>query len=241
MLTGYYLRSLVFNIISVIFTTCLFISCLPVLLLKNKNPAKKVTIIWVKGLLFLVKIICGITIKINGEHLIPKDKRFILASKHSSVWETLFFQGYFNAACYILKKELFSIPILGWFAKAVGMIGIDRTKGASALKLISQKVKTVETLPVIIFPQGTRVLYDKDYSTEKYPYKQGVYVVSKISGMKVLAATHNAHKYWGRGYFSLKKAGVIEVTFCDFCQELKTIDDFNALVNNIEKNTLNLL
>jgi len=233
------IRSIIFGIVSMSYTITLFLVSVPLLAVCPKSFGRSLSIFWAGSILYLAKVICGVKVKVSGEPL-PADKKFILASKHSSAWETLFFHYHFKGACYILKRELFFIPIFGWLLKLNDMIGINRSNGTSALKLIAARVKDCKRFPVVIFPQGTRVKHGKDYSLEKYPYKQGVYVISKASGHLVVATAHNASKFWGRGYFSLKHPGVIEVKFCEFRRPLASKEDFEELVKNIEENTLKL-
>lgn len=56
---------------------------------------------------------------------------------------------------FIAKKELFSIPVLGWLIKALGAVKIDR--GGSDVGAIKTAVSTIQDgKTVSIFPQGHR-------------------------------------------------------------------------------------
>ena len=71
----------------------------------------------------------------------------------------------------ILKKELLLIPIFGWYLKKIGSISIKRNKiTKDNLGFFDDIVKIVYTSnrPLIIFPQGTRVL-----PNERPPFKKG--------------------------------------------------------------------
>ncbi len=120
---------------------------------------------------FCLKIFLSIKIIIKGKDNIIADKKFFIAASHQSMFETFYLQTIFNSPVFILKKELLLIPIFGWYLKKIGSISIKRNKISKAnlnfFKDIS-KIVLSSNRPLIIFPQGTRVLPD-----EKPPFKKG--------------------------------------------------------------------
>jgi 1-acyl-sn-glycerol-3-phosphate acyltransferase len=88
------------------------------------------------------------------------------------MFETFYLQTIFNSPVFILKKELLLIPIFGWYLKKIGSISIKRNKvtkdNLGFFEDISKIIATSKR-PLIIFPQGTRVLPD-----ERLPFKKGV-------------------------------------------------------------------
>jgi len=121
---------------------------------------------------FCLKIFLSTKIVIKGENNIVKDKNFFIAASHQSMFETFYLQTIFNSPVFILKNELLLIPIFGWYLKKIGSISIKRNKVTkdnlsffSDILNITQNSKR----PLIIFPQGTRVL-----PNERPPFKKGV-------------------------------------------------------------------
>ena len=121
---------------------------------------------------FCLKIFLSTKIVIKGENNIVKDKKFFIAASHQSMFETFYLQTIFNSPVFILKNELLLIPIFGWYLKKIGSISIKRNKVTkdnlsffSDILNITQNSKR----PLIIFPQGTRVL-----PNERPPFKKGV-------------------------------------------------------------------
>ena len=111
-------------------------------------------------------------IYIKGYENIIKNEKFFIASSHQSMFETFYLQTIFNSPIFILKKELLRIPIFGWYLKKIGSISIKRDKiSKDNLGFFDNilKVTTASKRPLIIFPQGTRVLPD-----ERPPFKKGV-------------------------------------------------------------------
>ena len=121
---------------------------------------------------FCLKIFLSTKILVKGKENIITNKKFFIAASHQSMFETFFLQTIFNAPVFILKKELLLIPIFGWYLKKIGSISIKRNKvtkdNLGFFDEITNQIKNSDR-PVIIFPQGTRVL-----PNERPPFKKGV-------------------------------------------------------------------
>ena len=120
---------------------------------------------------FCLKIFLSVKIIIKGKENIVNDKKFFIAASHQSMFETFYLQTIFNSPIFILKKELLQIPIFGWYLKKIGSISITRSKVTKDnLGFFENILKTVKRTnrPLIIFPQGTRVLPD-----ERPAFKKG--------------------------------------------------------------------
>ena len=110
---------------------------------------------------FCLKFILSVKILIKGRENIVNGNKFFIAASHQSMFETFYLQTVFNSPIFILKKELLLIPIFGWYLKKIGSISIKRntvTKdNLGFFRDISQIINNTDR-PLIIFPQGTRVL-----------------------------------------------------------------------------------
>ena len=110
---------------------------------------------------FCLKTFLSTKIFIKGKENILSDQKFFIASSHQSMFETFYLQTIFNSPVFVLKKELLMIPIFGWYLKKIGSISIQRNKTTKENLGFFQKIsKTINdsNRPLIIFPQGTRVL-----------------------------------------------------------------------------------
>ena len=120
---------------------------------------------------FCLKFFLSTRIEIKGKENLVQNKKFFIASSHQSMFETFYLQTIFNSPVFILKKELLLIPIFGWYLKKIGSIAIKRNKvSRDNLDFFDNISKAVSNSkrPLIIFPQGTRVLPD-----ERPPFKKG--------------------------------------------------------------------
>ena len=131
---------------------------------------------------FCLKFFLSTKIIIKGTENIISNEKFFIAASHQSMFETFYLQTIFNSPVFILKKELLLIPIFGWYLKKIGSISIKRnkiTKDNLGFFDDISKIVTNSKRPLIIFPQGTRVLPD-----ERPPFKKGasrIYEELKIS------------------------------------------------------------
>ena len=132
--------------------------------------------------IFCLKFILSTKVIIKGKENIIANEKFFIAASHQSMFETFYLQTIFNSPVFILKKELLLIPIFGWYLKKIGSISIKRNKitkdNLGFFDDISEVIANSKR-PLIIFPQGTRVLPD-----ERPLFKKGasrIYEKLKIS------------------------------------------------------------
>ena len=115
-------------------------------------------ILFTKNMVIVLNIF-GIKIKVINGHL-ANQKGYLFASKHQSMFETIYYNHLFNNPSYILKKELLSIPLFGIYLKKLGMIAIDRSQGIQSLRHVNEKTaEYIDHRPVVIFPEGTRTSF----------------------------------------------------------------------------------
>ena len=120
---------------------------------------------------FCLRFFLSTNIVVKGKENIISNKKFFIAASHQSMFETFFLQTIFNSPVFILKKELLKFPIFGWYLIKIGSISIRRNKiSKDNLGFFSDILKLVSSSsrPLIIFPQGTRVLPE-----DRAPFKKG--------------------------------------------------------------------
>ena len=185
------IRNLIFSIF--FFTGIIFISLifLPALILPKAVTlfGGKLMGYWTS---FCLKFFLSVNINIKGKENLINDQKFFIAVSHQSMFETFYLQTIFNSPVFILKKELLLIPIFGWYLKKIGSISIKRNKitkdNLDFFKDISKIISSSQR-PLIIFPQGTRVL-----PYERPPFKKGasrIYEELKIACQPVAINSGN--------------------------------------------------
>ena len=119
---------------------------------------------------FCLKFFLSTKIIIKGKENIVRNEKFFIASSHQSMFETFFLQTVFNSPVFILKKELLLIPIFGWYLKKIGSISIKRNKVTKDNLRFFDDISLLianSKRPLIIFPQGTRILPNERPSFKK--------------------------------------------------------------------------
>ena len=204
------LRSLLFQIAFFAATTILCFLYIPLLLLPRRVVVKAV-LFWSYVVMFLLRVIVGLTWKVEGGEHLPKGG-FLVASKHQSAWETIIFNIIFHDPALVMKQELSRLPLWGLYAKYAGHIAIDRKGGAATLRAMTAAAKDAlaKGRPVVIFPQGTRV--PPGASGAGVPYQPGVAALYGALNVPVLPVALNSGLFWRRSPFS-KKPGCITVQF----------------------------
>jgi len=160
--------------------------------------------VWTQTVLWMARVIVGICYEVRGQDHLPTEGG-IIAGKHQSAWETLIFLVLLENPSYILKKELLSIPIYGWYVRKIGMIAIDRSGKAVALRDMMKRARTAaeQGRTVIIFPEGTRVK-----PGEQKRFLPGIAALYEQLEKPVVPVALNSGLYWGKGFFG-KRPGII--------------------------------
>lgn len=166
---------------------------------------------WNKIILKTCKLLCGIDYKIIGMENIPKERPFVVLSNHQSQWETFLLLTLFQPICIVLKQELLKIPGFGWGLSLLKPIAIDRENPKQALRQIREdgKSRLQEGLPVLIFPEGTRVPYGE---TAKYARSGASLAVD--NNVPVIFVAHNAGYFWPSGGFK-KFPGTVTISISE--------------------------
>ena len=185
-----WLTSILSAIVFYIGTSVLVILMLPVCL--SARIAPLAGRLWGRFASF-VAWISGISFRLEGN--VPKGKQVIYAVKHQSAWETMVLFWVLYDPIIVMKQELMRIPFIGWVFKRTGSIGVDRSAGMAALKKLKRDALiALETgRPLLIFPQGTRVL-----PRTEAPYQIGVYALYSATGLPVVPVALNSGSFWPR-------------------------------------------
>lgn len=171
---------------------------------------------WCKLIMFLLRIIVGVRYKITGiENLAKlKNRPAIIISNHQSTFETFFFPTVLHDYCFVLKRELLSIPIFGQGLRRLNPIAIDREEGKQAFKMMieSAQKRFNNNISIIIFPEGTRTSPD-----ENNPYKKGAFLLASKLKAPVLPISVNSGCAWPKGQL-MKHKGTIEIIIGEFIE-----------------------
>lgn len=186
-----YLRSILFYLGEALSTVPFLIIAMVALPFPPKIRSRMIAG-WAIFVTWWLKVCCNLDYKVEGMDNIP-DQPCVFASNHQSTWETITMQTFLPPLAWVLKKELFKIPVFGWGLWATRPIAIDRQERRSALEQVTvqgtQKIQ--EGRYVLIFPEGTRTVYG-----EVGNYKKGAAMLATEAKVPVVPIAHDAGKYW---------------------------------------------
>lgn len=187
------LRSLLYAAIFYPATVLWVLAGLPVTLFGRK-PTLAVVLGWVDFHHGLARYVLGIRLHIDGS--IPPGPRLI-AVKHQSMFETLEMVRLSRLPIIVMKKELADIPLFGFMTRRYGIIAVERSAGARALRaLVDEGQQAIATgRPVIIYPEGTRVR-----TGETPELKSGFAALYRALGLPVVPVAVDSGRLWGQGF-----------------------------------------
>jgi len=123
--------------------------------------------------------------KVIGEKPSGIKKFIIVVAPHTSNFD--FLLGVAARAisrlrsAYLAKKELFSIPLIGWVFKALGGIPVDRSKKTNLVDQVVEYIQASDPdkeLAVTVAPEGTRSYVEK--------WKTGFWHIAKNANIPIV-------------------------------------------------------
>jgi 1-acyl-sn-glycerol-3-phosphate acyltransferase len=111
----------------------------------------------------------------------------------------------FDEPAIVAKRELFDIPVWGTVARRYGLIPVERTAGAKALRALRQAAlaATAQGRAICLFAEGTRVPHG-----ERPPLQSGFAGLYALLRLPVVPIALDTGRLSPRGKF-LKRAGTI--------------------------------
>lgn len=206
---GLYLRSLIFYIVLYV-NFALFLILGSWLLIGPRRWAMTGLATHGRATVWLLRLICGTRMEVRGhEKLLPGP--VIVAAKHQAAWDTFALISLMRDPALVMKAELLSVPVYGWFCRKFGMIPIKRELGASALRQMVREARgrASQGREILIFPEGTRRPPDAPPD-----YKPGVLLLYEDLKLPVCPLALNSGVFWPR-HSKLRYPGTIVVEFLD--------------------------
>ena len=161
---------------------------------------------WVRYHKLCARLLLGIRSRVEGA---PPKGACLVASKHQSMFETLEIILLLDEPAMVLKRELADIPLWGWVVRRYGVIPIERSGGATALRKMMRAAEAAiaEGRPIVIFPEGTRV--PPGQQPVLRPGFAGLYRALKLP---VVPVAEDSGRLWPRGKL-VKQPGIVTIRF----------------------------
>lgn len=157
------------------------------------RPTLAVVLGWTRMHRWLTENVLGIHVKVDGA--IPPGPHLI-AVKHQAMIETLAMVRITDLPVIVIKQELADVPLFGRVTRSYGVIPVERSAGAKALRAMvaGGKRAIAAGRSVIIYPEGTRV-----HVGETPPLRSGFAALYRALGLPVVPVATDSGVLWGRG------------------------------------------
>lgn len=156
---------------------------------------------WVVTHHWLAEHVLGFRLRIEGE--LPRGPH-LFAVKHQSMYETLEMLRITDLPVIVIKRELADIPLFGFMTRRYGIIAVERSAGAKALRSMVDHARqaVASGRGVIIYPEGTRVGVG-----ERPELKSGFAALYRALGLPVVPIAVDSGRLWGRGL--VHRSGIV--------------------------------
>jgi len=224
--------SLLFYVIFYLSALLIFIVFLPAMLVSRRLTQVALKL-WSRAIFGGLKWAVGLTWEVKGAEHIPAEP-CIFACKHQSAWETGIFYLLVKDPAYVLKKELLSIPLFGWYLVRSGAIAINREAGAGAIKQLVKvsRDRLEKGQNIVIFPEGTR---------SSGMYHPGVAAIYNNVSAPVIPVALNSGVFWPRNGME-KRPGCVTIEFLPAIESgLKRREFMSTLQERIDERSTYLV
>jgi 1-acyl-sn-glycerol-3-phosphate acyltransferase len=165
---------------------------------KTGRTQHRIAQVWARSCLW----ISGAKLTVRGGENLLRERVAVYAANHTSYMDTPVIFGALPFQFRILaKKELWSMPFIGWYLNRSGQIPVDTDNRRATLSSLSAGVRALRTgMPLFVFPEGSRTP-DGELKTflagaAFLAIRAQVPVVPvALSGVYDLLPIHNSHFY----------------------------------------------
>lgn len=135
----------------------------------------------------------GVCVRITGKHNLEKidrSKRYVIISNHQSLFDIPALMSINLQLRWVIKKELFWIPLFGMGLYFSRNIFIDRSNREKAIKQLHTGIDRLPSgVNVLFFTEGTRSA-DENFK----PFKKGGFVLAIDKNLPILPITINGSR-----------------------------------------------
>ena len=200
-------KSIYSGYLLVMATVTLLPTWLAVVVLPRKK-ASQVFRLWARSIFYWG--FCPLTVK--GQSHLDKKQPMIFVANHTSYMDVLVLAGILPAdACFVGKKELFTVFLFRSFMQRLGYLTVDRmdfSKSESEIQRMNHIL--AEGRSLIIFPEGTF-----SYATGVRPFKSGAFKIAAETGYAICPVAIRGARKILRANHRLLKPAAIEVIIGD--------------------------
>ena len=231
---------LAFNSLQLVFTLAwtagwICAALLVRLLAGQRLPLRMAARCWAPGLLNGA----GARLEVEGLERVDWSQPLVLVCNHQSIIDVCaLFRAVPTPLRFVLKQEMSRVPFVGWYARRMGMVFIERGSARSSPQRLREAVALVHGgAQLCAFPEGTR---SRDGSVGAF--KGGVLQVAIAAGVPVVpVALHGSGAVLPASGFQVRP-GTIRLCFgTPIATTGLNVEDRNALARQARDAVIDLL
>jgi len=136
----------------------------------------------------------GGRVRVEGAERVPVEGPVVYVANHQGALDIPIMMGYLpGVPAFVAKRELFKIPILGFWMRTLGCVGLDRENPRAARDQLRQGAEGVRAgRRLVIFPEGTR---SRDPEGKMGPFKRGSLKLAAEAGATVVPVTLEGSRF----------------------------------------------
>ncbi len=174
------------------------LACVSILGVAIRNPRSpimdRIMVRWARTVLKLTRS----TIERRGAEDLDTSRPYVVVSNHRSDLDIPVNVVAVDLPIrFMAKKELFDVPVFGQTLRALGMIEVNRQRGAAAHLEVNEAAEAIsgERYSIMVYPEGTR-----SRSGQMLPFKKGAFAVAIDRDMPILPVTiFGTDRVWKAG------------------------------------------
>lgn len=145
---------------------------------------------WGRGAVALT----GARVTVTGLERVPGDGPVLYVANHQGALDIPILMGYLpGTPAFVAKRELFRIPVLGYWMRRLGCVALDRGDARAAREQLRRGAKRVrEGRRLVLFPEGTR---SRDPEGRMGPFKRGSLKLAIQAGAVVVPVTVEGSRF----------------------------------------------
>lgn len=145
---------------------------------RRRVPLRMASWLWARGLLAFAG-----PLDVEGTGRVDWSKPYVLVANHQSVIDiAVLFRAVPVPLHFLLKQEMSKVPFVGWYARACGMLFIERDNPRAGPRLRREAAALLRAGHTLcLFPEGTR-----SRSGAVAPFKGGAFQAAIDAGVEVL-------------------------------------------------------
>lgn len=152
----------------------------------------------------------GFDLEVSGAENIDESRAYVFVSNHESDADIpCHFLACRVPIRFLAKKELYRVPLLGFYMRRLGFIEVDRQARAAGMESVNRQVADAVSYgrSLMIYPEGTR---SRDGALQAF--KKGAFRIAIDTGLDVIPlAVEGSWEAWPPGS-KIIRGGTVKVT-----------------------------